>query len=197
MKLFSATLQTETNTFSPMPTGEKDFDVVRSSEVNEEDDDGQGAVPFWYKLSKDHGFDFTWGLIAGAQPSGRTVQAVYEALRDEILDALKAAMPVDIVLLDLHGAMVAMAQDDCEGDLISRVRDITGPETVIGVLLDPHCHLTHLMIEKSDLIVLYKEYPHVDGLDRSKELFELAVKTRQGKIQPTMAVFDCKMVKTF
>ena len=63
-------------------------------------------------------------------------------MRDEILGQLKAALPVDGVLLGLHGAMVAHGYDDVEGDIIERVRAIVGPDCVIGVELDPHCHLT-------------------------------------------------------
>jgi len=40
------------------------------------------------------------------------VRSVYEGLRDEILSDLKKAGPVDIVLLALHGAMVAEGYDD-------------------------------------------------------------------------------------
>jgi microcystin degradation protein MlrC len=32
-----------------------------------------------------------------------------------------------MVLLGLHGAMVADGYDDCEGDLLARVRQIVGP----------------------------------------------------------------------
>ncbi len=63
-------------------------------------------------------------------------------MREEILDQLKAAMPVDGVLLGMHGAMVADGYDDCEGDMLERVRAIVGPTCVIGVELDPHNHMT-------------------------------------------------------
>ena len=45
-----------------------------------------------------------------------------------------------------------------------------------------------------DLIVIYKEYPHVDPGLRAKELFALAVDTKLGNIKPTMALFDCHMI---
>ena len=104
---------------------------------------------------------------------------------------------MDIVLLNLHGAMVAQEEEDCEGDLTARVREVVGRDVVIGLVLDPHCHLSRLMIKNSDLILIYKEYPHVDILERAKDLFDLAVKAKQGEIRPTMGVFDCRMVKWF
>lgn len=76
------------------------------------------------------------------RPGGRgtacrnTTRTTYESLRDELLDRLKAVLPVDIVLLSLHGAMVADGYDDCETDIIHRVRALVGPATKIGVELD-------------------------------------------------------------
>lgn len=48
-----------------------------------------------------------------AQPGGTTTSHAYETLRDELLDDIRRAMPLDMVLLGLHGAMVADGYDDC------------------------------------------------------------------------------------
>ncbi|MBZ0237271.1 MAG: M81 family metallopeptidase, partial [Deltaproteobacteria bacterium] len=103
-------------------------------------------------------------------------------------------MPVDVVLLFMHGAMVADGYDDCEGDTLARVRAIVGPDAVIGIELDLHCHLTELMRTSADVIVTFKEYPHVDVADRARELYPLCVAARRGEIRPVMAYFDCRMV---
>ena len=66
--------------------------------------------------------------------------------------------------------MVADGYDDCEGDLLQRVREIVGPGVVVGAELDPHCHLTPAMVENADLLIAYKEYPHTDVLERALEL---------------------------
>jgi microcystin degradation protein MlrC len=109
------------------------------------------------------GHETVESLLAFAQPLGRTVRSVYESLRDEILDDLRKAGPVDGVILVLHGAMVADGYDDCEGDVISRVRAIVGPKVPIGVSLDLHCHFTQKMLTEADAIICYKEYPHTDA----------------------------------
>ena len=72
-----------------------------------------------------------------------------------------------MVLLGLHGAMVADGYDDCEGDLLQKVRAIVGPGVVVGAELDPHCHLTPAMVDSADLLIAYKEYPHTDVLERA------------------------------
>ena len=90
--------------------------------------------------------------------------------------------------------MVAQGYDDCEEDITRRVREVVGPAAVIGVELDLHCHLSESMIAAADIVITYKEYPHVDVNDRAKELFDLAVAAKLGKIRPTMALFNCQMV---
>jgi len=40
---------------------------------------------------------------------------------------LRAVGPMDLVLLNLHGAMVAEGYDDCESDLVVRALEIVGP----------------------------------------------------------------------
>src|SRR6201995_271379 len=119
----------------------------------------------WRDMCRAKDFEFVESLFAFAQPSGRAVQSVYENYRDEILADLKAKGPFDVVLLFLHGAMVSQACDDCEGDILARVRDAVGPKVAIGAELDPHCHLTPLMVEKANAIILMKEYPHTDYME--------------------------------
>jgi len=194
MKIFLASVATETNTFSPMPTGLQDFDIIRPADYTAEKAAEVGDLEIFRQLAAAGGHDFVFSLAAAAQPAGPTVRHVYEGLRDEFLAHLQRELPVDIVFLPLHGAMVADGYDDCEGDMIAHVRQIVGPETVIGVELDLHCHLTQQMVEQANLIVIYKEYPHVDVVLRAKELFQLAVDTKAGKIKPTMALFDCHMI---
>ena len=109
MKVFAGGIATETNTFSPMPTGLADFDILRAEDLDETGDISGFGGPFnlFRRRCDERGWDYVFSLYAFAQPAGTTVRAAYESLRDELLSALEAAMPVDIVLLPLHGAMVA------------------------------------------------------------------------------------------
>jgi microcystin degradation protein MlrC len=197
MIIFSATLATETNTFGPLPTGLQAFKERGYYPAGTHPDEMQFfAGPLWAARQRAKGKDWTLkeGLVAGAMPSGITTRHAYETLRDEILADLRQALPVDIVLLGLHGAMVADGYVDCEGDLITRVREIVGPNVVVGVELDPHCHLSKAKTDGADVVVLYKEYPHTDVLDRAYELVDLCVAKHEGRIHPTHAVFDCNQI---
>ena len=133
MRVFAAGLQSETNTFAPWPTGLKAYEegrLRRGAEVLEGGGPDHLTAQLWRDLAARDGHDFTPGLFAWAQPSGPTVQSVYEAFRDEILRCVRSnGGPFDVVLLFLHGAMVATGCDDCQADLVRHVREVVGPET--------------------------------------------------------------------
>lgn len=193
MKIFTAGIATETNTFSPLPTALDDF-IVQRGRSHPLVYPSLDLASVWGKQAAARGDEFVFSLNAWAEPAGITLRTAFESLRNELLDDLQAAMPVDVVLLMLHGAMVAQGYDDCEEDIVRRVRQIVGPSAVIAVELDLHCHLTKEKIAAADVVLTFKEYPHIDINERAAELFELAVATREGKIRPTMALFDCRMI---
>ncbi|WP_164662174.1 M81 family metallopeptidase [Tropicibacter sp. Alg240-R139] len=195
MKLLIAGLATETNTFSPIPTGRLSFEQAMVTRTATEQPGNLFSAPLieWRTAAEAHGWQVIESLTAVAQPAGPTVREVYEGYRDEILADLETHRP-DIFLISMHGAMVADGYDDCEGDLTERARAILGGRAVIGLELDPHNHLTEKMISNATLIVSYKEYPHVDSPDRARELFQMAANTATGKVNPVMAMADCRML---
>lgn len=199
MKLFMASLATETNSFSPIPTGWSGFREHLYTKQASRGEAGlyAAAVTVWRRRAEALGWEVTEGLSTYAQPAGPTVRAVYESLRDDILADLMAAMPVDVVLLSMHGAMIAEGYDDCEGDLLARVRAIVGPEAKVGLELDPHCHLTEAMLENATAIICYKEYPHIDVRERAEELFTLCADAAAGKTNPVMRDYDCRMMAMY
>jgi microcystin degradation protein MlrC len=68
---------------------------------------------------------------------------------------------------------------------------------VIGVELDPHCHMTLKRMRASDIIVCYKEYPHTDVAERAEEVLDLVLGTLRRKIKPVMALYDCRQIQMY
>ncbi|WP_377705219.1 M81 family metallopeptidase [Pseudoduganella sp. UC29_71] len=200
MRFFIAQIATETNTFAATPTGLGAFEEcgIFDGDGSLKAPDTTGAVMLAYRrMMEADGHEVVEGLCALAEPSGRTVRTVYEALRERLLAGLRAAMPVDAVQLMLHGAMVADGYDDCEGDILARVREIVGPGVPVGAELDLHCHFTEQMRASADAIIAFKEYPHTDIVKRGRELYRILADTHAGRVRPVTAVFDCKMVGTW
>ncbi|MFO1284615.1 MAG: M81 family metallopeptidase [Burkholderiales bacterium] len=105
----------------------------------------------------------TVGLVWGAaSPSAPVTRDAYERIAGEIVRRLAAAGPVDGVYLDLHGAMVADHVDDGEGELLARVRRVVGPGVPVVASLDLHANVSPAMVERSQALVAYRTYPHVD-----------------------------------
>jgi microcystin degradation protein MlrC len=196
MNVFFGGLATETNSFSSIPTSEAAFAVgQRRGEAVFADRGMYGEMARRLReLAEAEGGGVSPGIFAFAQPGAPTVQAVYERLRDALLDDLRAAAPVDIVILFLHGAMISQATWDCEGEILALVRQIVGPKTPIGVVLDPHAHLTEAMLAEATVLCFQKEYPHIDGLERMEDAWRICLGVARGECAPVAAVHDCKMV---
>ena len=195
MRIFAASLGTETNTFAPIPTDRRAFAESYYPPGTHPATPTLCSAPLVAAraAATAGGHTLIEGTATFAQPAGLVGRATYEGLRDEILGQLQAALPVDVALLGLHGAMVAHGYDDCEGDLIAHARRIA-PHAVIGVEIDPHAHLTDAMVANADLIIAFKEFPHTDFLARAEELVALCLRAAAGEIAPKAAVFDCRMI---
>lgn len=201
MRCYMAYLAHETNSFSPIPTDRSSFDEVGvyRPEIGPPDRHIgllKGVADF-YLEARRRGDEAVVGVCALAQPSLPCLRRDYEALRDELLDGLRKALPVDMVLLMMHGSMMAQGYDDCEGDVLQHVREIVGPKVPIGVLLDLHCNITPEMLANATAIKACKEYPHTDFADRARELYDIIAKTAAGQLRPTMRFARVPMLGLF
>ena len=200
MRLFAAALGLEANTFAPVPTSYRAFaEKLYFPPGKHPDEPRHQTAALWVarRRAKAEGYTLVEGSCYAAQPGGIAVKAAYERMREEILGQLREAGQVDGVILHLHGAMIAQGYDDCEGDLLERARAIVGPKCVIGIELDPHCHLTLKRCAAADIIVAFKEYPHTDFVPRAEELVTLVTASIRGKIKPVKSVYDCRTIATF
>ncbi len=195
MRIFTASLATETNTFAPLPTDRLAFEETAyfPPGTHPETPTLCSAPVVAARRLRRQGHTVIEGTATWAEPAGLVGRAAYGSLRDEILNQLRAALPVDVALFGLHGCMVADGYDDCEGDLLSRARAIA-PEAVIGAELDLHAHLSEAMVNAADVVVAFKEFPHTDFLARAEDLVRLCVATAEGKVRPVPAVYDMRRI---
>lgn len=127
-------------------------------------------------------------LVASACPGGPLTSACYRTLKDELLERLNAALPVDGVLLVLHGSATVEDVGDLEGDLLQAVRDRVGPRVPIVATLDLHAHVTAQMVRCADALVAYETYPHKDAYTTGVRAARLLLDTLTGKCRPAMAL---------
>ncbi|MBP1886200.1 M81 family metallopeptidase [Sinorhizobium mexicanum] len=200
MRIFTAALATETNTFSPICIDKRAFEASLYAPPGSHPETPTlctAPITVGRQVVAEKGWQLIEGTAAWADPAGLVNRQTYEYLRDEILGQLHAALPVDAVVLGLHGAMVADGYEDTEGDLLTRIRELIGPDVLLCCELDPHSHLTEKRVAAADFFVFFKEFPHTDFVDRAKDLWRIAVDAIEGRVKPVMSVFDCRMIDVF
>jgi microcystin degradation protein MlrC len=184
LRVFVTGIAHETNSFSPLPTALRNFEAdcaYRPSTGAAREEalafPGYGDA---VRIAAARGDRVIEGPFFWSQPSGPAPAPTYAQLRGEILDALREAGPVDMVMLVLHGAMMAEGTLDCEGDILNAVRALVGPQTPVGAVLDLHGNVGPAMIESGAILVGVKEYPHIDYAERSAELHEMLADMAHG-----------------
>jgi microcystin degradation protein MlrC len=200
LRIFTAALATETNTFSPICVDRRAFEASLYAPPGMHPETPTlctAPITVGRRIAAEKGWEVIEGTATWADPAGLVNRRTYEELRDEILEQLRAATPVDAVILGLHGAMVADGYEDTEGDFLSRVREIVGPDILVCAELDPHSHLTAKRRAAADFFVYFKEFPHTDFVDRAEDLWRIAIDTLEGRVKPVMSVFDCRMIDVF
>jgi microcystin degradation protein MlrC len=68
---------------------------------------------------------------------------------------------------------------------------------VIGIELDPHCHLTVKRVRLADITILYKEFPHTDVVERAEDLLTLVLRAIRKQVMPTTSLYDCRQIGSY
>ena len=133
-------------------------------------------------------------LSASTCPGGYITQSCYDELRGNLLQRLSAALPVDGVLLLLHGAAAAENVDDVEGDLISAVRSLVGPDVPVVVTLDLHAHITPAMVSGASAMLAWETYPHRDAYSTGERGARMLLDTVAGRCRPVTAMVKVPVI---
>lgn len=119
------------------------------------------------------------GMLAGAALAGWTVVAAGDvgavpsapaepAVPATFLDLVRASVvsadgPIAGVLLAMHGAMLAVGEDDVEGAVVRAIRTLPGlAEVPIVAAFDLHGNPSSAMCDALDAAIVYRRNPHDD-----------------------------------
>jgi len=180
----------ETNTFSVRRTGEQEFRQGRfylGAEVPRIYAGTHTAAGAALEAAARYGWALDTPVSAEATPSGRVLQAFFDATVARIVDAAHAA-PLDGVLMHLHGSMVTEDFQDGDGELLARLRSAVGPNVPILVVVDVHATVTEHMADQVNGLISYRTYPHVDMYDRTWQAAHLLERAMAGTIRPQVTV---------
>lgn len=165
----------ESSTFSPHRTGLEAFRVTRRYDLLARYDFLALGTPLrdraeWVPL-----------MHAVSLPGGAVLPDVYDSLRDEIVERIKAAGPLDGLFFDIHGAMSVVGRDDSEADLAEAVRAALGDTALISASMDLHGNVSHRLVRQLDLVTCYRMAPHEDAWEtRERAATNLAERLDRG-----------------
>ena len=169
----------ETNSFSPVWTAYGDFDVARGAALLE----GRRGFPW-----QAEGVELLPTLVARAMPSGLVHKSAYLLLKGELLRGLEAALPVDGVYLDLHGALDVETIGDGETDLVPAVRELVGPDALISVSLDLHGNISPTLVRTADILTAFRTAPHRDTEQTRERALALLIRALREGQRPVSAL---------
>ncbi|MFN7802503.1 MAG: M81 family metallopeptidase [Planctomycetaceae bacterium] len=127
-------------------------------------------------------------VAASTCPGGPLTADCYSALKAELLARLVDSLPVEGVLLALHGSATAENSPDLEGDLLTAVRELVGQHVPVVATLDLHAHVTPEMVSQATALVAWETYPHRDAFQTGARGARLLLATMSGQYRPTMAL---------
>jgi microcystin degradation protein MlrC len=185
-RVLTAEISHETNTFNIHPTDLQSFRdryLLDGPAAIGAKGDKNTELAGLLDVGRAHGWDITHVISAAAGPGGRVTRDAFAALLSPLIRAA-ADGDWDGVLLVLHGAMATEDHDDGEGEILRRLRQITGPGVPIAVTLDPHGNVTQAMCERAQILVSFTTYPHVDVRATGRRTAELLQRTMTGDIRP-------------
>ena len=179
-----AGLSIESSTFSPATTNEDAFhartgDTILTSYSFLAIDSPDYKRAQWFPA-----------LVGRAIPGGIVTKEAYESLMGKMLSRLKQNLPYHGLFFDIHGAMSVQGIDDPEGDMIKRIREVVGYETLISTSMDLHGNVSKQLAQESDLITCYRMAPHEDAMQSRKRTVEnLLSRIESGKGKPAFKAY--------
>ncbi|MEJ6391981.1 M81 family metallopeptidase [Gymnodinialimonas sp. 2305UL16-5] len=169
-------LHTECSSMNPLFQQASDFKRIVGEDLLAQipfDFDAEGLTPL--PLFQDR-----------SVPGGPVAPETYAAQRDALLTAIKDAMPLDAVLLLMHGAMFVPGIGDPEGELINDIRDIIGPEAMLAGSFDLHGQITAHLTDALDIFAAYRTAPHVDVAETHRRAAAMLARALQGGPRPSV-----------
>lgn len=178
MRIAVGGIHTECSTSSPVLMGAEDFRVLRGTDLTE---------AAYFAFLPRPGVTVLPLLHARAVPGGPVARGTYEAFRADFLDRLQQAMPVDGVYLAMHGAMFVDGLQDAEGDWITAVRGVVGPEVPIAASYDLHGNVSQRIVDALDIFAAYRTAPHIDTPQTMTAAWDMLIRALETGARPGIA----------
>jgi microcystin degradation protein MlrC len=184
MRIAIAGIHNEASGFSLHSAGHDFFTWARGGEILDMYDfatNGAGDLT---------GVEFVPTVVAMGGASGPVQPEVFDEALNGALDGLRAALesgPLDGVYLHMHGAVGVAGREMAEEAYVGAVRDLVGPDVVIGMSMDPHGNLSEELISLVDVACVHRFSPHTDNLATTGRTIAHIVRILRTGVKPAVA----------
>ena len=190
MRIAIAKIFQETNTFNPVPFKLEDFERfgIYFGEMIIDKFRGVGELGGFINVCEEQGESVEMFplICATSWAGGRWTSRAMNYLEEELLGEFEKILPVDGVLISLHGSMASEDVDDASGHILSIIRKKIGDEIPLVATLDHHANVTKQMVAASDALVGYKECPHTDSFETGVRAARLFFSILRKEVFPTV-----------
>lgn len=177
MRIAFGGLHTECSTYNPVLAREPDFRILSDAAML--------ADPYFAWL-KEYDAEFLPTFHARAIAGGPVAASTYQAFKAEVLTRMAKLLPLDGVYLPMHGAMFVEGMEDCEGDFITAVRDLVGPDCLISASYDLHGNVSQRIIDALDMFSTYRTAPHIDVEETMRRAVAMLVRALNTGVKPKL-----------
>lgn len=187
MRIGLAAIQQESNTFSPVLSNLDDFVVhgyYLGDELRHQLEGTNTEIGGALAHLRSQGETAVPLIRAWAQSSGRLSDEAFRDLQDGLVASIQDALPLDGLILALHGALVTESIDSADAELVALARKTLGEGVPIAVSLDLHANVTAELAALSDILIGYKTHPHVDMSDTGERTARLLLGLLRGESAP-------------
>ncbi len=170
-KVIITSVMHESNSFNPVLTPFSAFQFLEENNSELTLDrwaKGSTEVAGMIREGRELNFDLLPVIYASATPSGPVDSAAFELLCEQLISGIRAAGPIDGVLLALHGAMFCPAFPHADAEIVRRVRETVGKTVPIVLSLDFHANIPPDLISHTDALLTYQQCPHTDTFERGE-----------------------------
>ena len=181
-RIFLCGFSQESNSFNPIPTSVKRFGITPGDQVpirlkNAKNSIG-GILSY---LSAREDVELICSTVMGAYSSAPLQEDVASFFLETVLSDLHNAGKVDGIAVSLHGATLAENSDDVCGDILSAIRKEAGENIPIAAAFDLHANITEKVLQATDYICGFWEYPHIDQPETGRRAAERLMAHLDGK----------------
>ena len=175
-----AGLACENSTFTPSRTAAAAFHPKRGEEIT-------AHYPFLHAGTPlGDSADWRGTLIGHSLPGGIVTRDAFEELAGEIVTRLgqivaSRSSHLDGLWFDIHGAMYVEGFEDVEFELLRRIREVIGRDTIVSASMDLHGNVSRELAHQIDLVTCYRTAPHVDVLETKERACRNLVDLLEGR----------------